>query len=281
MGCVVADLHLGHDRPVKSRKSAMGVTTGPRSRAASSPSTGSTTSESMHRSRCSISPARAGSTSPLRSGQPAVIREAFSITDYWDDIRNFDANATVSARPAGPHVDAAARTSQTTPTIRSSRSPSCRSSPTSTTSARRFDVDIHTCYNMTEINCPVIQQHPITNANHRSCGQVRPGVEVRVVDEFDQIVPPDTPGEMIMRTEPWEINTGYWNMADKTNEAWRNGWFHTGDAFTYDDDGNFFFVDRAKDYIRRRGENISSFEVEALVNEYPGSHRVRCMRGTR
>ena len=58
-------------------------------------------------------------------------------------------------------------------------------------------------------------------------------------------------------------------MPDETREAWSNGWFHTGDAFTYDEDGNYYFVDRAKDYIRRRGENISSFEVESIVNEYP------------
>ena len=74
---------------------------------------------------------------------------------------------------------------------------------------------------------------------------------------------------LIVRGEPWELNAGYWNMPDKTSEAWRNGWFHTGDAFTCDEDGNYYFVDRAKDYIRRRGENISSFEVESIVNEYP------------
>ena len=56
---------------------------------------------------------------------------------------------------------------------------------------------------------------------------------------------------MIVRGEPWELNAGYWK-SDKTVEAWRNGWFHTGDAFTYDEEGNFYFVDRAKDYIRRR-----------------------------
>ncbi len=82
-------------------------------------------------------------------------------------------------------------------------------------------------------------------------------------------VPANTPGEMIVRGEPWELNAGYWNMPDETSEAWRNGWFHTGDAFTYDEDGNYYFVDRAKDYIRRRGENISSFEVESIVNEHP------------
>jgi crotonobetaine/carnitine-CoA ligase len=203
-----------------------------------------------------------------RSGQPSVIREAFSITDYWDDIRNFDVNATVLLGPLAhmlmqqperaDDADNPLRSVALVPVI-----------PNVDDFVERFDVDIYTCYNMTEINSPIIQQHPVTSVNRLCCGQIRPGVEVRVVDEFDQIVPPDTPGEMIMRAEPWEINTGYWNMPEKTNEAWRNGWFHTGDAFTYDEDGNFFFVDRAKDYIRRRGENISSFEVEELVSSHP------------
>ncbi|MGH1492547.1 MAG: AMP-binding protein [Acidimicrobiales bacterium] len=203
-----------------------------------------------------------------RSGQPSVIREAFSITDYWHDIQTFDANATVLLGPLAhmlmnqpeqpDDADNPMRSVALVPVI-----------PNVEEFAARFDVDIYTCYNMTEINCPIIQQHPVTNANHNSCGQARDGVEVRVVDENDQWVPPNTPGEMIMRTEPWEMNTGYWNMADKTNEAWRNGWFHTGDAFTYDEEGNFYFVDRAKDYIRRRGENISSFEIEAIVTTHP------------
>jgi crotonobetaine/carnitine-CoA ligase len=59
-------------------------------------------------------------------------------------------------------------------------------------------------------------------------------------------------------------------MPDKTAEAWRNGWFHTGDAFRRDEQGRYFFVDRIKDALRRRGENISSFEVEGLVNAHAG-----------
>jgi crotonobetaine/carnitine-CoA ligase len=90
------------------------------------------------------------------------------------------------------------------------------------------------------------------------------------VDEYDRVVPVNTPGEWIARGEPWELNVGYWNMPDQANEAWRNGWFHTGDAFTYDEAGDHYFFDRAKDYIRRRGENTSSFEIEAIVNTYPG-----------
>ena len=73
-----------------------------------------------------------------------------------------------------------------------------------------------------------------------------------------------------MRTDlPWAMNSGYHKNPDATAKAWRNGWFHTGDAFRRDVAGNFYFVDRIKDAIRRRGENISSFEVEAEICAHP------------
>jgi crotonobetaine/carnitine-CoA ligase len=65
------------------------------------------------------------------------------------------------------------------------------------------------------------------------------------------------------------MNHGYYKNPEATAEAWRNGWFHTGDCFRQDEDGFYYFVDRRKDAIRRRGENISSFEVEAEVVAYP------------
>jgi len=65
------------------------------------------------------------------------------------------------------------------------------------------------------------------------------------------------------------MNSGYNKEPEATTRAWRNGWFHTGDAFRMDEDGDFFFVDRIKDAIRRRGENISSMEVEREVNAHP------------
>jgi crotonobetaine/carnitine-CoA ligase len=65
------------------------------------------------------------------------------------------------------------------------------------------------------------------------------------------------------------MNAGYINMPDATAKAWRNGWFHTGDIFRQDENGEYFFVDRRKDTIRRRGENISSIEVEAEVLRHP------------
>jgi crotonobetaine/carnitine-CoA ligase len=93
---------------------------------------------------------------------------------------------------------------------------------------------------------------------------------MRLVDEADEEVPAGAVGELILRSSvPWTINLGYQGMPEKTAEAWRNGWFHTGDLFTRDEQGNYFFVDRAKDAIRRSGENISSFEVEAEVLAHP------------
>ena len=132
----------------------------------------------------------------------------------------------------------------------------------------RFGTDVYTIFNMTEISSPIVSE---PNPKVRgTCGKVRPGVEVRLVDENDCEVPVGTVGEMIVRADrPWAMNHGYNKNPEATARAWRNGWFHTGDAFRMDADGNFFFVDRIKDAIRRRGENISSFEVEAEIVRFP------------
>jgi crotonobetaine/carnitine-CoA ligase len=77
-------------------------------------------------------------------------------------------------------------------------------------------------------------------------------------------------GEMLVRMDrPWGMCRGYNNNPEATAKSWMNGWFHTGDAFRRDEDGYFYFVDRVKDAIRRRGENISSFEVEVEVCAHP------------
>jgi crotonobetaine/carnitine-CoA ligase len=83
-------------------------------------------------------------------------------------------------------------------------------------------------------------------------------------------VPDGTPGEMLVRAdEPLAFSTGYFAAPEKTAEAWRNGWFHTGDRVVREADGYFRFIDRIKDAIRRRGENISSFEVEQVLLSHP------------
>jgi crotonobetaine/carnitine-CoA ligase len=137
----------------------------------------------------------------------------------------------------------------------------------------RFGVRVCTAYAMTEIPVPFTSEGwDVTN--WKASGKLKggyPGLEVRVVDEHDYEVGPGEVGELILRaSEPWTVTPGYYGMPEATAAAWRNGWFHTGDGFTYDADGYYYFVDRLKDTIRRRGENISSFEVEGMVNQHPG-----------
>ena len=97
-----------------------------------------------------------------------------------------------------------------------------------------------------------------------------PWPELALVDEHDMPVSVGEVGELVVRTgAPWALNAGYFGDPAATADAWRNGWFHTGDALRQDDQGRFFFIDRMKDTIRRRGENISSFEVESVVLDHP------------
>lgn len=128
----------------------------------------------------------------------------------------------------------------------------------------RFGTDVYTIFNMTEISSPIVSEPNPTKRG--TCGKMRDGVDVRLVDENDCEVALGEIGEMLVRTDrPWGMNSGYYKNPEATAAAWRNGWFHTGDCFKQDEDGYYYFVDRMKDTIRRRGENISSFEVEAEV----------------
>lgn len=132
----------------------------------------------------------------------------------------------------------------------------------------RFGVDFFTLFNMTEICTPLISRANPDKDN--ICGRQRAGVEVRLVDEHDCIVEDGKVGQLILRTEaPWALNHGYNANPQATADAWRNGWFHTGDAFFRDTDGDYHFVDRLKDAIRRRGENISSYEIEVELLSHP------------
>ncbi len=134
--------------------------------------------------------------------------------------------------------------------------------------AERFGFDVYTIFNMTEVSTPIVSDPNPEKPG--TCGKVRPGVDVRLVDGNDCEVAVGEVGEMLVRTDrPWAMNHGYYKNPEATAEAWRNGWFHTGDAFRRDADGYYYFVDRVKDAIRRRGENISSFEVEAEVIAHP------------
>lgn len=137
----------------------------------------------------------------------------------------------------------------------------------------RFGLDVFTEYNMTELSVPLYcGPNPKVRG---TCGKPRGGLELKLVDNNDLTVEPGAIGELILRMDtPWTISHGYLNNPQATAETWRNGWFHTGDLFYKDNDDNYFFVDRAKDAIRRRGENISSFEVEIEILAHPAIREV-------
>ena len=202
----------------------------------------------------------------LLGGSISVV-DAFDTASFWQVVTKTEATSTVLLgvmatflvkRAPGPEDRAH--------TLRSAiMVPLCEDSEVF---SQRFGCDIYTVFNMTEVSSPIVSGRnpgPLTTA-----GKPRAGVEVRIVDENDCEVAPGEAGELIVRTDrPWAMNHGYYKNPEATARAWRNGWFHTGDAFRADAEGNYFFVDRMKDAIRRRGENISSFEVETEVCAHP------------
>lgn len=111
---------------------------------------------------------------------------------------------------------------------------------------------------------------PLAQQRAGTMGRVAPEFDAIVADEHDAPLPDGQAGELLLRARPpFAIATGYFGMPDKTVEAWRNLWFHTGDRVVRDADGYFRFLDRMKDAIRRRGENISSYEVEQVLLAHP------------
>mgnify|MGYP003945793389 FL=1 len=103
-----------------------------------------------------------------------------------------------------------------------------------------------------------------------SSGVRIPDFDVRIVDDLDRELPAGTPGEIVVRPlRPDIMFMGYWRRPEDTLKLMRNLWFHTGDIGKFDEQGFFYFVDRKKDYLRRRGENISSFEMEAAFARHP------------
>jgi crotonobetaine/carnitine-CoA ligase len=134
---------------------------------------------------------------------------------------------------------------------------------------RRFGCRVSTTWGGTEMNCPTRSGFDLPN--NRTCGRVDERLyEVRIVGADDNELPPGTAGEAVVRPKiPWITMAGYWNRPDWTVSAWRNLWLHTGDMLMKDAEGNLYFVDRTKDAIRRRGENISSMEVEQEINAHP------------
>lgn len=133
---------------------------------------------------------------------------------------------------------------------------------------QRFKCRLTTVFGSTEVGLPLFRGLN-TGYSANSCGKQSPYYEVKIVDQYDNEMPLGETGEIVVRPKlPYLVASGYVGMAEKTVESWRNLWLHSGDSGRQDADGWFYFEDRVTDSLRRRGENISSFEVEMLVAKH-------------
>ena len=201
-------------------------------------------------------------------GAAAVVTERFSVERFWEDARRFGATVTFFL---GAMANFLARQPETpddaaTPIDRALVVPMF---PDVYDFGKRFGMRIKTTYGSTEVNAPLRldYDHP----DWKTCGYLDEELyEARIVDEHDEEVPHGKVGEFVIRSKvPWILMAGYWRHPEWTQKAWSNLWLHSGDAMYRDEQGYFYFADRVKDSIRRRGENISSLEVENEVNCHP------------
>ncbi|MEW2545325.1 AMP-binding protein [Streptomyces sp. NPDC047002] len=201
------------------------------------------------------------------TGARAVTRDGFSTSRFWPDVRAYGCTTTLlpgsaaryleSVPPAEGDADNPLRNVFVAPFPRDRAA-----------FAARFGVRLTTAFNMTEVSCPVVSGWEL--GPEGSCGRVRPGAQIRIVDAYDREVEDGETGELLVRTDsPWEITAGYLGLPEATAAATRNLWFHTGDRCRRDADGWVYFVDRSGDAIRRRGENICSTDVEAAIGGHP------------
>ncbi|MQA16538.1 MAG: AMP-binding protein [Pseudonocardiaceae bacterium] len=134
--------------------------------------------------------------------------------------------------------------------------------------AARFEVEIGTGYGSTEAG--TVFTADFGKARPGGCGWPRPELETRIVDPDDRPLPSGKTGELVVRTsEPAIMMSEYLGLPEETAHAWRGGWYHTGDAMYVDSDGQYVYVDRLGDAIRRRGENVPSADVESALNAHP------------
>ncbi len=204
----------------------------------------------------------------LMTGASMVLAERFSASKFWDDVKRYGCTCTgfaggvpsilFKADPRPDDADNPLRVMIGSPMPKEIFE----------VFEKRFGVRVVEFYGSTEIGPPVMSE--FWNRKISSPGRVNRDYIVRIVDDNGNDVGPNTPGELLARPlKPYSMMLEYYKMPEKTVEAWQDLWFHTGDCLYFDNDGYYFFVDRKKDALRRRGENISSFEVEKVINSHP------------
>jgi len=204
-------------------------------------------------------------------GGTLIMRERFRLDRFWPDINAHNVSHAVTLGSAVPLL-----LDQRGPEIRNDGSLQyVWASPAMpkiyAEFAERFSLCVCSPYGSSEVGIVVApalipeDPGPVGNTGHRS-----KYFELEVVDEHDEIVPPGTVGELVVRPKrPWTTFLGYLNRDATSVETTRNLWYHSGDLFRIDEDGFLFFVDRKQDFMRVKGENISSSELEQILVAHP------------
>ena len=198
----------------------------------------------------------------------AVIVERFSAGNLWDDCRRW--NCTEANYIGGIIPILLKKPAQEDDGDNPLRVMVGAAAPVDTWDEfeSRFNTKLLEVYGMTECYCCLV--NPYDEPRPGSCGKPITGWDVKLVDDDDNEVPPGVTGEFIARPKRMFVGTtGYYKQPEATLDLFKNFWMHTGDLGRTDEEGYFYFVDRKKQALRRRGENISSFEVEAVINSNP------------
>lgn len=207
----------------------------------------------------------------LWAGATAVVTERFSVSRFWADVRHYGVTifdfmgATLTfiqkQEPRPDDADNPARLAWGVPM------PAFKHD-----FEERFGLTLIEGYGSTEGGV-MVWQNPDESYPTGSCGRVVPEFRLRIVDNDDRPLPPGGIGEIVVRPARDDdrhlLLTGYYRMPDLNREVFRGGWFHTGDLGRLDEDGNLYFEGRRKDAIRRRGENISAYEIEQVIEAHP------------
>lgn len=209
----------------------------------------------------------------LTAGASLILAEKFSATTFWDQIRHYRATVfnfigamltILSKQPeSGRDKDHHVRAAYGSPALQKDFQEYMED---------RFDITFVSGYGLTECGLCIIQPlYGLRKEGSMGLPKQIPGFgfvnEIKIVDDNDLEVPRGTVGEIVIRNPA--VTNGYYKDPELTRKVIKDGWLHTGDRAWMDEDGYFFFADRKKDVIRRRGENVSSLEVENIINTHP------------
>jgi crotonobetaine/carnitine-CoA ligase len=206
----------------------------------------------------------------LVCGVPVAIDPRFSVTEFWERCRYY--GATMVFTLGAMHIflwQQPARADDRDNPVRSAGMVPMPDKLIGPFKARFGIEEIHQGMGQSEV-MGLLSRRPGRTYPENALGEPAEGIEVKLLDEHDLEAPAGEAGELCVRpTAPFQIFNGYFNNAEATVSAWRNLWYHTGDLARRDAHGNTYFVDRKQDFIRFKGRNISSFQVEAAFAAHP------------